>query len=280
MTRSVILTVVAVAIAACGGPNDAKAPERQITLPPAGTAQPQLKDTPPAESPKGAQVAKAPQKKKAAPEQKAPAPEPIVETPRPQAPPPAAVPVPAATTPITAPPTGTIASGTSLTLKPAARVCTNATRNGDRFTAAVAAVVTGTNGVQVPAGAVAVFRVTDAVAHGDTLSIGYEIMNVRVGDETYEVAGHVAQRPPLERVNTQSTTDKATKVGAGAVIGAIAGRVLGGNARSTVLGGAVGAVAGGAVAATTGTYIGCLSENAMIGVVLDKPLVIRVASKP
>ena len=140
--------------------------------------------------------------------------------------------------------------------------------------------MTGTNGLQVPAGAVAVFRVTDFVARGDTTSISYEIMNVRVGDDTYEVAGHVAQRPPLERVNTQSTTDKATKVGAGAVIGAIAGRVLGGNARSTVLGTAVGAAAGAAVAAGTGTYVGCISENATIGVVLDKPLVVRLAAKP
>ena len=50
-----------------------------------------------------------------------------------------------------------------VTLKPAARICTNTHRPGDRFTATLASAVQGSNGVEIPAGAVAVLRhvVTD-----------------------------------------------------------------------------------------------------------------------
>ena len=102
--------------------------------------------------------------------------------------------------------------------------------------------------------------------------------DLRIGDETYEVAGHVTETPALQRVGTQSTGDKAKKIGAGAAIGAIAGQILGRNTKSTVIGGAVGAAAGAVAAASSETYEGCIAENSTIAFTLDKPLTIRVAS--
>ena len=168
-----------------------------------------------------------------------------------------------------------------VTLKPAARICTNTHRPGDRFTATLASAVQGSNGVEIPAGAVAVLRVVEsskATGAANEPKLAYDVISVRIGDETYEVAGHVTETPALQRVGTQSTGDKAKKIGAGAAIGAIAGQILGRNTKSTVIGGAVGAAAGAVAAASSETYEGCITENGTIAFTLDTPLTIRLAS--
>ena len=246
---------------------------RQIDLAPTKQAQPELKDAPlPAATP-----AKPPVKKVVRAPESVPIPAPRVQPPQSQQ----VVPAPAPT-PALAPTAGTVATGTPLTLTPSSRVCTNTHHEGDRFTATLASAVQGTNGIVIPAGSGAVFRILESTKKAggkDSLNIAYDIVSIKVGDETYEVVAHMTASTPLQYVNIQSTTDKATKIGAGAVIGAIAGRILGGNTKGTVIGGVVGGVAGAAVANNTRDYIGCISETSSIALALDRPLSIRLAAK-
>lgn len=132
--------------------------------------------------------------------------------------------------------------------------------------------------MEIPAGSIAILRILETPAgQKDADRLSFDILSVRVGDQTYEVVAHVTESAPLTQVNAQTTGDKAKKIGTGAAIGAIAGRVLGGNTKSTVLGGAIGAAAGAAVAASDTRYEGCLADDGAITLVLDRPLVLRVA---
>ena len=272
-----LLAVAALAVATACGSDGSSQPPRQIDLAPTKTADPQLADAPlPEPEP---ERAKAPTTR--APETNRPTPQPPVveqhpvETPAPA--PAAAVPAPTPTLSL-APATGSIASGTSFSVKPATKICTNTHKVGDRFTATIGSAVQGTNGVEIPAGSVAILRILESTAaQKDSSHITFDILSVRVGDQTYEVVAHVTESAPLTRVSAQSTGDKVKKVGAGAAIGAIAGRVLGGNSKSTVLGGAIGAAAGAAVAASDKRVEGCLSDDGVITLALDRPLVLRVA---
>jgi len=263
--------------AACAGKDDASnaAPARQLDLAPTKQAQPEFKDAPLPSAAPAKEPIKAPARKATpAAEQSAPAPRPAMP---PLLPTPAAATEPAATA---APTSGSIATGTPFSARPASRICTNTHHEGDRFTATLTNSVQGTNGVVIPAGAAAIFRITESTKKAggrDSLNIAYEIVSVRVGDETYEVLAHMTQSTPLQYVNIQSTTDKATKIGAGAVIGAIAGRIIGGGTKGTVIGGVVGGAAGAAVANNTRDYIGCISETSSIALALDRPLTIRLA---
>jgi hypothetical protein len=277
-TIPALLSAMALAVAACGGKEEAPqtANPRQIDLAPTPPAQPQLTDAPATAAP-----AKAPARKAPAPKQ-APAPPPKTETPAAAPVTPVPVPAPVAAAPA-APTTGAVAAGTSMTLKPASKICTNTHQTRDRFTATLANSVQGTNGVVIPPGSAAVFRITESTKKAggkDSLSLLYELVSVRVGEETYEVQAHQTQNTPLQYVNIQSTTDKASKIGAGAVIGAIAGRVLGGNTKGAVIGGVVGGAAGAAVANNTRDYVGCISETSSIAVALDKPLMVKLAAHP
>ncbi len=258
---------------ACGG--EKAAPVREIDLVPAAPAQPQLADIPtpavtPTPAPQKAAVQRSPQPRRDDP----PAP---AQT---QAEVPVAVAAAPAPAPPPAPTTGTIAAGVGFAVKPSVRLCTSTHRPGDRFTAALLAPLTGSNGAEIPAGSVAVLRVVDDAGSADSTRLAYDLISVRVGDQTYEVSAHVTQSAPLERINTQTGREKATKIGAGAAIGAIAGRVLGGNTKSTVIGGAIGAAAGAAVARADRKVDGCLREDGTITLSLDKPLTIRLTQAP
>lgn len=263
--------------AACGG-GDSAEPPRQIDLAPASDAEPQLTDEPLPEAAPAKAPTNTPTK---APVTRQPVPTaPVVEQRPIETPVPApvvAVPVPEPSLP-PAPTTGEVAVGTSFTVKPATKICTNTHKVGDRFTATLSSAVQGSNGVEIPAGSIAILRILEAPAdQKGSERLRLDIISVRVGDQTYEVVAHVAESAPLSRVNAQTTGDKAKKIGTGAAIGAIAGRVLGGNTKSTVLGGAIGAAAGAAVAAGDTRYEGCLADDAAITLVLDRPLVLRVA---
>lgn len=277
--RIITLALAAFALAACGGSDASNADARKIDLAPTKTGEPQLADAPlPKAEPAKSPERMAPPKRQAPPPRiEKPAEEPI------STPAPAPAPIEAAPAPLPLPTSGTVATGTSFTVRPAVKVCTNTYKVGDRFTATVANPVIGTNGAEIPAGATAFMRIVDASDAGatkDSLHLAFDILSIRVGDQTYEVNAHVTESAPLDRVNSQSTTDKAKKVGAGALIGAIAGRVLGGNTKGAVIGGAVGAAAGVAVAAGDNHYDACLTNDGAITLALDKPLVIKLANAP
>ena len=162
------------------------------------------------------------------------------------------------------------------------RICTNTHKVGDRFTTTLRDPVTGSNGASIPAGSTVVFRVLESSKseHSkDNIRLTYDVVSVKVGDESYTAEATVPQPPPIEAVRVQSTTDQAKKVGAGAAIGAIAGQIFGHNTRSTVIGAVVGGAAGGAVAAGSTSYDGCIPSEAIITATLNAPLKVKVSTR-
>ncbi len=275
----VSLPFAAIMMVACTGKDaqtTAGQQPREIQLAPSPVAEPQLNDVAPADVPAPTPAP-------------APAPPPAARTARAPAPAPAKVTVTRIATPdaapspsaAEAPPTGTIDAGTTLRVSPASRICTNTHRAGDRITTTLGDGVTGSNAALIPAGSAVVLRVVESARSENTrndVRLTFDVVSVRVGDETYEVGGRVTQVAQLEKVRAQSTGTQAGKVGAGAAIGAIAGQLLGKDTRSTVIGAAVGAAAGGAVAAGTADYDGCLPAGGSITITLDRPLTIRVGA--
>lgn len=292
-----LLAIVLVAsLSACGDKSSRQAggaPAREIQLAPSAAAQPQLNDAPAASAAAGA-AASQPDEKGAraakAPRRHAEEPKVIVRPLTAQdepsvaaaAPPPAAAAAPApaaAETPAPAPTVGMISAGTAFAVHPVARVCTNTFKAGDRFTATLSESVPGSNGAVIPAGSSVVLKVdesTRSINSKDSLKLTFSAVSLRIGEQSYDLTGHVSQTTPLEKVRVQSTGDQAKKVGAGALIGALAGQLLGKNTRSTVIGGAVGAAAGAAVAAGTADYDGCVPTTSNLLVNLDQPLRIKL----
>jgi hypothetical protein len=290
------------AINACGDKNSQQAngtPAREIQLAPSAPAQPQLNDAPvPAAAPVAARSptpTKTPAKKPAQVTKSAPPAVPPQENVvvRPlsardsaadaSATAPAAAPAAVAPAPSgpPAPTVGSVPAGTSFAVHSVARVCTNTFKAGDRFTATLAESVAGLNGAMIPAGSSVVLKVdesTRSVNSNDSLKLTFSVVSLRIGQQSYDVTGHISQTAPLEKVRVQTTGDQAKKVGAGALIGALAGQLLGKNTRSTVMGGAVGAAAGAAVAAGTADYDGCVPAAANLTVNLDAPLWIKLLS--
>jgi hypothetical protein len=248
--------------------------------------QPQLKDvpaTPAAETP-------------------APAPAPARATPKPAATRPAPRPVakapPAPTTRTTASgntetrntpgsaaasgggAVGTIASGTSLSLRSNSRVCTNTYTVGQTFSATVADAVSGSNGASIPSGATVTLEVTQLKRSEnatDKIIMEFAVRSVSFGGRTYPVTGTVANAD-VERVRNQPKSKDVQKVATGAAIGAIAGQILGKNTKSTIIGAAAGAAGGAATAAATANYEGCVPDGGSIAVNLTAPLQVRVTS--
>ena len=273
------LLLSALLLAACGGKDAAPAatdePAREITLAPSPATPPALAD-----APAKPEAAPAPAPKKPAPRKAAPvpaAPTTIVrELPPAAGPAPAPAPAPAGPS---AAATGILAAGTSLTVHPTGRICTNTHKAGDRFTATLRETVTGSNGATIPAGSTVVFRIVESAKSDnakDNMRLTYDFVSVTVGDESYSAEATVTHAAPLEKVRVQTTGDQAKKVGAGAAIGAIGGQLLGKNTRSTVIGAVVGGAAGGVVAAGTADYNGCVSADANITVSLGAPLTVKV----
>ena len=246
--------------------------------------QPQLKDVP------------------ATPAEVTPAPAPARTTPKPAATRPVTRPRPAATTP-PAPTTrttasgntetrnapgaasgggavGTIASGTSLSLRSNSRVCTNTYTVGQTFQATVANSVEGTNGASIPSGATVTLEVTQLKRSenaNDKIIMEFAVRSLSFGGRTYPVSGTVANAD-VERVRNQPKSKDVQKVATGAAIGAIAGQILGKNTKSTVIGAAAGAAAGAGAAAATANYEGCVPDGGSIAVNLTAPLQVRVTS--
>ena len=273
------LSLVAVGVAACGKKDADQTASagagREIQLAPTTTSQPQLNDAP---EPKALAPAPAPAPKPRpapAPEKKpVQQPRDVVVNPLPATP--VHAPMPAAPP---APVIGTIATGTSFSVRPSAQLCTNTFKAGDRFTTALNETITGSKGATIPAGTPVVLRVVESARSEDSkdnIKLSFDVVSLKLGDESYEVSGSVLQTAPLEKVRAQSTAKQAEKVGAGAAIGAIAGQILGKNTQGTLIGAAVGAAAGGAVAAGTADYDGCVAMGSSMNVSLTAPLRIKV----
>jgi hypothetical protein len=249
-------------------------------------AQPQLNDVPATP---------------AQPEAEAPAPAPARSTPRPATSRPAPKPATRPATPTTTTTAsgntvtrnsggnaaangggavGTIPSGTDLSLRSNARVCTNTYKVGQTFTASLANAVTGTNGATIPAGADVTLEVTNLKRSenaNDKIVMEFAVRSVSFGGKTYALSGSVANAD-VERVRNQPKSKDTQKVVGGAVIGAIAGQILGKSTKSTVIGAAAGAAAGAGAAAATANYEGCVPDGGAISVSLTAPVQVRVTS--
>ena len=287
--------VIVATLSACGDKGSkqaAGAPAREIQLAPSAPAQPQLNDAPPASAARGTAAAQADAKGTRvakAPARHAPEPKVVVrpltaDDNPPSAtaapvPAPAPLPAPAAPAPPPAPTVGTVSAGTAFAVHPVAKVCTNTFKAGDRFTATLAQTVQGSDGAVIPAGSSVVLKVDESTRSNnsnDSLRLTFSAVSLRIGEQSYDLTGHVSQTTPLEKVRVQTTGDQVKKVGAGALIGALAGQLLGKNTRSTVIGAGVGAAAGAAVAAGTTDYDGCVPATANLMVALDAPLRIKL----
>ena len=275
---------VALAVAACsrGGDNtdttlaQDSALNRDLQMASGDSAaQPQLKDVP-AEAPAGAPATTRPRT-------------PTRPTTRPSTP----APTPKATEPVRTPSgntvtagekntaggVGVIASGTSLTMASASKVCTNTNKVGDRFTATLNESVTGSNGAVIPAGATAVIEVTKLKRSenaNDNIEMGFAVRSIAFGGNTYNVDADVTSAA-VDRVRSSTTGNDAKKVIGGAVIGAVIGQVIGKDTKGTVIGAATGAAAGTAAAAATANFDGCVNNGGRIVINLTSPLTIRAA---
>ena len=175
---------------------------------------------------------------------------------------------------------GTIASGSSLSLRSNSRVCTNTYTVGQTFSATVAEAVSGSGGASIPSGATVTLEVTQLKRSenaNDKIIMEFAVKSVSFGGKTYPVSGTVASAD-VERVRNQPKSKDAQKVATGAAIGAIAGQILGKNTKSTIIGAAAGAAGGAATAAATANYEGCVPDGGSIAVNLTSPLQVRVTS--
>jgi hypothetical protein len=288
--------VVLLGVTACAGSADrsAAAADSALTRDLAiaqqdSAAQPKLQDTAtaPAPAPVAAPPVVAPEPAPVAPPAAvAPAP-----TPRPRARPrpatsrpPAAAPAPAAAAPAPAAPApapeprfGSVASGSTLSLTPTAKVCTNTHNVGDRFSATIANAISGSEGVSIPEGARGTFEVTASRKASNSRAepqLEAKLVSLAFGGETYSVEGST-DALPMSKQRGATRGGDAKKVIGGAVAGAIIGQVLGKDTKSTVGGAAAGAAAGTAAAMATADFDGCVNESAQIAVRLSSPIRIR-----
>ncbi len=175
---------------------------------------------------------------------------------------------------------GTIASGTSLSLRSNERVCTNTHHVGSTFTATLANSVTGSNGATIPAGATVSLEVTQLKRSEnatDKIVMEFAVKGLSYGGRSYPVSATVADAQ-VDRVRNQPRDKDVQKVVGGAVIGAIAGQILGKSTKSTIIGAAAGAAGGAGVAVGTANYEGCVPDGGSIVVTLNSPLQVKVAN--
>ena len=234
-------------------------------------AQPKLQDVPTTPPPTEAPVVAAPATKPTPRPTPRPAPKPVRPTPIPST----------STTPAPTPAaakTGVIDAGTSLQFASNAKVCSNTTTVGEKFTAQLSQAVTGSNGVVIPAGATGTFEVTEsktAKNSNDATILKVRLVSVTFSGESYPVESTL-QTASTDRVRSASRGTDAKKVAGGAVIGAIAGQIIGKNTKGTVIGAAAGAAAGTAAAAATADFDTCLNSGGTITVKLDTPVTVKV----
>jgi hypothetical protein len=172
--------------------------------------------------------------------------------------------------------TGEIASGTSFRVTSGAKVCSSTLQVGERITATTTSVISGSNGVSIPAGSRVGLVVTKSKTSGaqnDPAELAFDIRNVTFGGETYTAQGEVT----TEAVVMERKGGDGKKVAVGAAAGAVIGNVIGGGSRAqrTVVGAAAGGLAGAAAAAITGDRFACLPEGSTLNVRLGSAMTVR-----
>ena len=121
------------------------------------------------------------------------------------------------------------------------KVCSNTLQVGDRVTATTSSVVSGSNGVSIPAGARVGLVVTKSKTSNnqtDDAELAFDVRSVTFGGETYTMTGEVS----TEAVVKERKGGDGKKVAIGAAAGAVIGNMIGGGSRAqrTVVGAAAG----------------------------------------
>ena len=168
-----------------------------------------------------------------------------------------------------------IASGTSVALTSASKICTESNRPGDKIVASVDTPVMGSDGAVIPAGSKVVLELA-SVTPGSSPEESRVVFHVRalyIGETTYPVEGDVVQTTSLQRVRIDGDGGSdGKKVVGGAIAGAIIGQILGRNTRSTVIGAGAGAAAGAVAAKAGQRFEGCLPESSPLRLTLAQPV--------
>jgi hypothetical protein len=239
---------------ACGGGEPASDEARDLSLAPAESLT-VLDDQPPAQAPQ----------QQTAPSRPAPTrrtePRPV----QPQSPPPK--PVAQATAPMQLP------NGTSIDMVSTDTITNDTHKVGDRITATGTAVVQNPDGrVVIPAGAVFTGTITEMDPGQGKLVLAFN--RVSFGGQTYAMDAQ-SDTVAAEKKGDQFKAGDAAKVGAGAVVGAVAGKLIGKNTKGAIIGGAAGAAAGAGVAVATKGSDLVLPAGGLIRIVLTSPMVLE-----
>ena len=142
--------------------------------------------------------------------------------------------------------------------------------NGSDFNATLAESVVRANGTVIPDGAAARGAIVSLASANSTAAPQLRIESLTFDGNTYAVATRVT-RADMKKIRTKSGSS-ATKVVAGAGIGAAAGGILGRDAKAAVIGAAGGAIAGAIAGRSGGTYARCVPNGGHIVAELTEPL--------
>jgi hypothetical protein len=149
-------------------------------------------------------------------------------------------------------------------------IVSNSNKVGDMVTAtAMNDVVDDAGRIVVPAGA----SLTGTITSISSDAISFTFNQAHFGGSVYDIQAN-SDSVAFEEKGQGVTGGDAAKVGAGAVVGAVAGRVIGKNTKGAVIGGVLGAAAGAGVAAATKGHDLLVPAGALIRIVLTAPFVI------
>jgi len=168
----------------------------------------------------------------------------------------------------------TIPAGSDFSLVTERRICTNTTSVGDKFNTRFDEDVVGPTGIVIPKGSVATAEVTSVKNESGMKDIGMRIEAVAVGGRSYSMSSDVTYTEQ-KKVRGRSS-NKATKIAAGAGVGAVAGQVIGGGPATAAIGAAGGALAGAVLANRTTSYEQCVPDGGHITARLNEPLKVRL----
>lgn len=163
-----------------------------------------------------------------------------------------------------------LGSGTRLTSRTNAEICSLANRPGDRLVATLSADVASADGGKLAAGTPVLIEMSAPATDG---TFAFRVKSVQVNGVLVPVEGTVAVAGETTERQVSKGGDKGKVVG-GAIAGAIIGRVLGGGTKGAIIGAAGGAAAGTAAAARNTVAEQCLPAGATVTITLTAPLVL------
>jgi len=170
-----------------------------------------------------------------------------------------------------------LSAGTTLSFVVTDEVSTSTSRSGDPVRLELAESVSGSGGLDLPAGTRAQGIVTTSRASEgpeDEAILAIRVEAIHLNGRTRALNGSVIEAR-TESSARDSGTRSAAKVATGTAAGALVGQILGGDTRSTVGGAAAGTVAGLGVALSTRDGHAVLPEGSLVRVRLNDDLVMQ-----